>query len=71
MAQDDESQIQYSETHNRLSLLLLQEESFWRQREKVFQLKEGDTILKFFHVMANQQKEHNNIVKLEDHTGVL
>jgi len=32
-----------------LATLILQEESYWRQRSKIFWLAEGDTNSKFFH----------------------
>lgn len=54
-----------------MSILLAQEEAFWKQRAKVFWLRDGDTNSKFFHAMASAQEKHNEITKLEREDGGL
>jgi len=48
----------------RLNLLLIQEETFWKQRAKSFWLWDGDMNLKFFHAAATSRKQRNKITKL-------
>ena len=52
-----------------LANLLLQEDSYWRQRSKVFWLSDGDTNSKFFHASASARRRKNSIKKLRDETG--
>lgn len=49
---------------NNLATLLLQEESYWKQRSKVFLLSNGDANNKFFHESASARKRRNTIKKL-------
>lgn len=51
------------------SALLLKEEVFWKQRSKVFWLKEGDKNTHFFHAMATSRKRSNSILKLKKDDG--
>ncbi|CAH9084787.1 unnamed protein product [Cuscuta epithymum] len=55
----------------RLSLLLIQEEQFWKQRAKVFWMRDGDMNTKFFHVAATTRKKRNMILKLQRDDGTV
>lgn len=52
-----------------LAKLLLEEETFWRQRAKTFWLKDGDINSRFFHAAATSKREANKIKKLHDAQG--
>lgn len=41
--------------------MLLHEEVYWKQRAKLFWLKNGDANTKFFHAQATRRKKLNNI----------
>lgn len=49
--------------------LLAQEEAFWKQRSKVYWLKDGDTNSHFFHAMASTKKRRNKIMELKTDEG--
>lgn len=63
---------------NKLGLLIAQEDSYWRQRAKIFWMKDEDTNSKFFHASANARKKINSISSLSrgdgtavhDHKGI-
>lgn len=55
---------------SKLSSLLQQENAFWRQRAKVFWLKDGDLNTKFFHQSATNRKRKNHLKGLFDEDGV-
>ena len=44
---------------------MLLEETCWRQKSRVFCVKEGDRNTKFFHCMANYHRRFNSIYKLK------
>ena len=44
---------------------MLLEETCWRQKSRVFCVKEGDRNTKFFHCMANFHRRFNSIYKLK------
>lgn len=44
------------ETRTRLSILLAQEDAFWKQRARVYWLRDGDTNSRFFHAMQVQER---------------
>ncbi|XP_024632946.1 uncharacterized protein [Medicago truncatula] len=48
----------------KLNLLLIQEDTFWKQRAKIFWMKDGDMNAKFFHAAATSRKQKNKITKL-------
>lgn len=49
--------------------LLLQEETYWKQRAKTFWLAEGDANSKFFHAQATLRKRLNHISHLINDSG--
>lgn len=55
--------------HQNLANLLLQEESYWRQRSKVFWLSDGDSNSKFFHALASAYRQRNTRKKLHNDSG--
>lgn len=57
------------ETNSGLSILLAQEDVFWRQRAKVHWLRDGDTNSKFFHVTVSARRRRNHITKLVKDDG--
>jgi hypothetical protein len=68
--QTDAEDPQLLELHNNLATLLLQEDSYWKQRSKTYWLKDGDTNNKFFHASATSRRRKNTISKLRDASGV-
>lgn len=60
---------QYFIEKERLNVLLLHEETYWKQRAKNYWLAEGDTNTKFFHATASARKRTNQIVFLENDQG--
>lgn len=58
-----------SDVKQRLASLLAQEEIFWKQRSKLFWLKEGDANAKLFHHYASSRKQKNTIKMLQDDSG--
>lgn len=59
----------FNNNRERLISLLVQEESYWRQRSKAHWLKEGDLSTHFFHVSAIARKKVNKVERLEDRHG--
>jgi hypothetical protein len=59
----------YEEVRNKMGVLLAQEEAFWKQRSKVYWLKEGDTNSRFFHAMASTRRRRNNIMTMQMEEG--
>jgi len=52
-----------------MSQLLAQEEAFWRQRSKVYWLRDGDTNSRFFHATSNSKRRRNDISKIQNQDG--
>ncbi|WZZ78223.1 hypothetical protein YC2023_098795 [Brassica napus] len=52
-----------------LSDALKAEELFWKQKSRVFWLKEGDRNTKFFHALTKQRRARNKITQLLDENG--
>jgi hypothetical protein len=59
----------YLATRDKMSLLLAQEDAYWRQRAKIHWLQNGDSNTKFFHAMASMRKKSNKIWKLQAESG--
>ncbi|XP_074376703.1 uncharacterized protein LOC141718222 [Apium graveolens] len=57
--EDEEGIKSYFEEREKLNEFLEHEESYWKQRAKIFWLKEGDTNSRFFHVQASKRKKCN------------
>lgn len=53
---DEQSIRTYNAMKEKLAMLLLQEDNFWKQRIKVHWLKDGDMNTNFFHSMATMQR---------------
>nr|KYP35970.1 Transposon TX1 uncharacterized [Cajanus cajan] len=67
--QDSQSASRFSEVQTRLYTLLIQEETFWKQRSKIYWLKDGDCNTKFFHAIASSRRKHNLIQHLTRNDG--
>lgn len=71
MDREDEAGVQeYLNERNKLNVLLAQEESYWKQRAKLFWFREGDDNTRFFHASATARKKANKIKRLVDDDGV-
>lgn len=57
------------EEKEKLNDLLYHEETYWKQRAKLFWLEEGDTNTKFFHASATSRKKTNLISCLQSESG--
>lgn len=66
---DDDSIKRYLEEKEKLNELLYHEESYWKQRAKIFWLEEGDANTKFFHASATSRKKSNHISSLQTEDG--
>lgn len=64
--EDEEAAVQFSEQKDKLALLLVQEEAYWKQRAKTFWLRDGDANTKYFHAIASSKKRRNVITKLRN-----
>lgn len=67
--EDDEGIKLYFTEKSKLEELLIQEESYWKQRAKMFWLEEGDSNSRFFHAAASNKKKKNHISSLKNETG--
>lgn len=52
---------QYITERDKLNEILLHEELYWKQRAKLFWLKEGDDNTSFFHAYASARKKNNRV----------
>lgn len=66
---DDAGQV-INDINGKLSCILLQEDSYWRQRAKNFWLRDGDTNTKFFYASATARKKKNKINRLKSDADV-
>ncbi|MCI06308.1 endonuclease/exonuclease/phosphatase family protein, partial [Trifolium medium] len=60
----------YKEVQERHARLLIQEETYWRQRAKMHWLKEGDLNTKFFHMSASARARKKKIDKLVNEADI-
>lgn len=75
---DDQSAREYLEEKDKLNLLLLQEETYWKQRAKLYWLQDGDENSKLFHSSVSARKKANKISflinnegeRVQDHEGM-
>jgi hypothetical protein len=67
---DLSSSERYMEVQENHAKLLIQEETYWRQRAKMHWLKEGDLNTKFFHMSASSRQRKKKIVKLVNEANV-
>lgn len=61
---------EYNDLRIQLGKLLVQEETVWKQRAKVFWLRDGDLNTRFFHQSASARKRRNRITKLQNAEGL-
>lgn len=75
---DEESIQEYLKAKDQLNDLLFQEETYWKQRAKLFWLAEGDENTRFFYASASTRKKSNHIeyliydngTRVDDHQGM-
>ncbi|PNX96867.1 ribonuclease H, partial [Trifolium pratense] len=60
----------YKEVQEKHARLLVQEETYWRQRAKMHWLKEGDLNTKFFHMSASARQRRKKIEKIVNEANV-
>lgn len=65
-ATDEESIKEYIIEKVNLNKLLFQEDSYWKQRAKLFWMAEGDENTRIFHSIATSIKKSNHIAYLLD-----
>ncbi|GAU37567.1 hypothetical protein TSUD_154000 [Trifolium subterraneum] len=56
----------FNALRKRMSFLLVQEDTFWRQRAKTHWLRDGDLNTKFYHALATARRKVNKITSLLD-----
>lgn len=66
---DEEGIKQYLIERDKLNEFLLHEETYWKQRAKLFWLREGDDNTKYFHASATMTRKENHISFLEEDDG--
>ncbi|XP_013607959.1 PREDICTED: uncharacterized protein LOC106314671 [Brassica oleracea var. oleracea] len=65
----DKRWLDNEELRQELSDALKAEELFWKQKSRVFWLREGDRNTKFFHALTKQRRSRNKITQLLDVNG--
>lgn len=67
---DDDSAIQqFISLKDQLARLLVQEETYWKQRAKAHWLKDGDSNTKYFHAATSTRKKRNAPTSLKNDDG--
>lgn len=61
----------YNVKKDKLNNLIAQEESCWKQREKVYWLRDDEMNSRFFHSYASARKKINTIVSLTHDDGMV
>lgn len=61
-----ENSFDFDITNRKMISLLVKEEEHWKQRAKLFWLKDGDSNTKFFHAYANGRRKKNFIRRLKN-----
>ena len=59
-----EEKLEQTNLRTNIEKLTLMEEISWRQKSRVLHLKEGDANTRFFHRMANSNRQNNGIESL-------
>ncbi|MCI51633.1 hypothetical protein A2U01_0072877, partial [Trifolium medium] len=67
---DPDNSHRYKEAQEKHARLLVQEETYWRQRAKMHWLQQGDLNTKFFHVSASIKSKAKRIEKLINSTNL-
>jgi hypothetical protein len=67
---DTTSSGRYKEIQERHARLLVQEETYWRQRAKMHWLKDGDMNTNFFHMSASTRQRAKKIEKLVNEDNI-
>ncbi|XP_056847414.1 uncharacterized protein LOC108829345 [Raphanus sativus] len=70
-ADDDATTEQIAAALKELSDALKAEEMFWKQKSRVFWLREGDRNTKFFHALTKQRRARNKITQLLGENGTI
>ncbi|XP_071723225.1 uncharacterized protein [Rutidosis leptorrhynchoides] len=60
-----------NEEKNKMNIVLEKEDTYWKQRAKVFWLQFGDLNTKYFHAQASSRKKLNTIPLLQSASGDL
>jgi hypothetical protein len=67
--QTEAGMLKYQDARQKLSIVLKQEEDYWKQRSKTHWLRDGDSNIRFFHAAASARKKKNHISKLNSGDG--
>jgi hypothetical protein len=62
--------LRYNEVQENHARLLIQEETYWRQRAKMHWLKKGDLNTRFFHMSASARQKKKRIDKLVNEANI-
>ncbi|PNX78269.1 CNGC5-like protein, partial [Trifolium pratense] len=68
---DSQNSGRFKEIQEKHARLLVQEESYWKQRAKMHWLKEGDLNTKFFHMSASARQRVKKISKLVNDENIV
>lgn len=68
--QDNMGATTFEKYKHKYFALLKNHDIYWRQRAKIFWLREGDINSKYFHAIASGKRKKNKIERLQDDIGV-